>query len=356
MKKIVIQTNDPYGENGTENDRKFVVFCTNLFTFSFIAHVLLMPVFSFFGNPLILTLDLSAAALDLFCLTLNRKRYVRIASFLWVLELSVLSSSCVLVFGWQQGHYYYLFSLVPIVFFARWPGALRIAVALFLFGDTLFLYDYTQTHSPVTPLIPYMATSMYLINVAINFIGLGYASYFYRAHSEQLERQLLRKANTDGLTGIHNRRSFECRAQVQLVQTDHQDECALIYFDLDHFKRINDSYGHAAGDRALKMVAEACRHVLRKEDLFARIGGEEFAVFLANTSRNEAISIAERLRKQIESCCLTFQDGKRFFLSASIGLAAPQLNEKRLDLLMANSDLALYQAKRDGRNRVVSFI
>ncbi|WP_139692028.1 GGDEF domain-containing protein [Sporolactobacillus terrae] len=312
MKKIVIQTNDPYGENGTENDRKFVVFCTNLFTFSFIAHVLLMPVFSFFGNPLILTLDLSAAALDLFCLTLNRKRYVRIASFLWVLELSVLSSSCVLVFGWQQGHYYYLFSLVPIVFFARWPGALRIAVALFLFGDTLFLYDYTQTHSPVTPLIPYMATSMYLINVAINFIGLGYASYFYRAHSEQLERQLLRKANTDGLKGIHNRRSFECRAQVQLEQTDHQDECALIYFDLDHFKRINDSYGHAAGDRALKMVAEACRHVLRKEDLFARIGGEEFAVFLANTSRNEAISIAERLRKQIESCCLTVSGWEAF--------------------------------------------
>lgn len=357
MKAIFIKKNEHVRLNRSESERKFAVFCNKSVFFAFVAHILLIPIFFLLGNSYVLASDLIAVVLDLFCLRLIKKDFIRMSSLIWVLEITVLSSICAFVFGWGQGHYYYLFSLIPVVFFSRWPQFLRIIISAFLFSVTLYLYYYTHMYPPITVLTPFMATFMYVFNVTVNFIGLAYASYYYRQYSERLEQKLQKLANTDDLTGIRNRRCFERTAKSQLEHyRGHETQCALIYFDLDHFKRINDTYGHAAGDRALKAVSDACQQVLRKEDLFARIGGEEFAVLLVNTTHTEAAQVAERLRKCIASCSLVLEDGTQLYLSASVGLAAPQTDDDKLSQLMAHSDLALYQAKRGGRNQVVSLI
>ncbi|MFO7705165.1 MAG: GGDEF domain-containing protein, partial [Halopseudomonas sp.] len=122
-------------------------------------------------------------------------------------------------------------------------------------------------------------------------------------------------------------------------------------FDLDHFKRINDDYGHLAGDLALRQFADLCRTVLRQGDIFARFGGEEFVLLLAETDAAAAMLLLERLRQQVSG--LVLQHGSASFcLQVSAGLAAWQPGDT-LDSLFRRADQALYAAKSQGRNRVI---
>ena len=126
---------------------------------------------------------------------------------------------------------------------------------------------------------------------------------------------------------------------------------SLMIFDLDHFKNINDSYGHPVGDKALIHVTNLIEKSLRDYDLFGRIGGEEFAVFLSNTPPEKALEIAERIRKNIQSnplCC----ENQKINLSTSIGLTTEN-SDVRFDKLYEDADQALYEAKQHGRNQVV---
>ncbi|MCO7175379.1 GGDEF domain-containing protein [Sporolactobacillus kofuensis] len=301
------------------------------------------------------TNNIIAIFLDLLCLTLTYKGFMRVASFTWVCEVAVHSVICIWVFGWEQGYYYYLLALVPIVFFARWHISLRIIVSLLLFSTTLSLFGYSHTHPPITRISNVMTLFMYVSNATATFIGAAYAAFFYKKYSEQMEKKLSKLANTDVLTGIHNRRSFEYLVKQQLAKHFKQMKpCVFIIFDVDHFKKINDSFGHAIGDAALQKVTDICRRSLHGDDLFGRIGGEEFAVFLANTTQIEAAHIAERIRKNIEGYTMKLERGTTFDLSVSIGITIPHAKNDELSHLMKRADQALYRAKREGRNRVVS--
>ncbi len=121
-------------------------------------------------------------------------------------------------------------------------------------------------------------------------------------------------------------------------------------FDIDHFKRINDTYGHDAGDRVLKSLAQEVRTALRSIDIFARLGGEEFAVILPETLLVPALSVAERIREEIEEMAITYD---KITLKITISLGVTQQEEgETVEDLLKRSDEALYEAKRNGRNRV----
>jgi len=160
-----------------------------------------------------------------------------------------------------------------------------------------------------------------------------------------------RQATTDPLTGVANRRAFTDRAALAIARTA-QDRGALslLAIDIDHFKRINDGYGHDVGDEALKSVARVIGERLRTDDLLARLGGEEFAVLMPGTDIAAAERQAERLREAVAAAVISAQD-VRLSATISIGIAGFTTGG-RLEDLMKAADQALYQAKESGRNRV----
>ncbi|MBS0291286.1 MAG: diguanylate cyclase [Proteobacteria bacterium] len=170
----------------------------------------------------------------------------------------------------------------------------------------------------------------------------------------ELKEELKRQASTDALTGLANRRSFWERAGHEFARSRrHGTALSLIAIDIDHFKRLNDSFGHLAGDRVLREFAACCRDMLRDGDLCARTGGEEFCVLLPDTDLAGAMHIAERIRALTASLCLDDQ-GQRLRVSASFGVASLGAGDEDFDALFARADRALYGAKQQGRDRISS--
>ncbi|WP_445672367.1 diguanylate cyclase [Pseudomonas inefficax] len=169
----------------------------------------------------------------------------------------------------------------------------------------------------------------------------------YREHLEE-QRQ---KALLDPLTGLPNRAAWSERVEREVLEwQEHGGHLAMAILDLDHFKRINDSYGHLAGDKVLKIVADQLGKRLRGRDFIARFGGEEFVLLLPQTSPAAAAQVAEVLRATVEACPFHFK-GERVVITTSIGLGAFRAGE-RGDQVLKRADAALYRAKELGRNRV----
>lgn len=173
---------------------------------------------------------------------------------------------------------------------------------------------------------------------------------------EQANRQLEKTVRTDALTGLNNRRYFFELGKTALKKSVRSGTpLAVIMFDADHFKKVNDSHGHAVGDKALMHLSRLAHDSIRDIDVLARVGGEEFAVLLENTSEDAAADVAERLRASIESSPLPLERGE-IVLMVSVGVSSffPDSSDD-LDDLMVLADKALYAAKTSGRNRVCCY-
>jgi diguanylate cyclase (GGDEF)-like protein len=188
-----------------------------------------------------------------------------------------------------------------------------------------------------------------LLTMTVIFIGL----WAYRTKRSQLHFQTL--SQLDGLTGICNRPHFITQAERALEASRRTGEhLCMILCDLDHFKSINDKYGHATGDFVLKRTVSACKVLLDKNEVFGRFGGEEFGVLLPACSPEEARQRAEQLRMTIAGIT-AYQGTTKATVSASFGIASTSHSGHELGQLLAHADAALYEAKRTGRNRVVLF-
>ncbi len=173
------------------------------------------------------------------------------------------------------------------------------------------------------------------------------------AEIQERDAQLCRLATTDVLTGLANRRHAMEELQTLVTRAQRKQEFfGLVMFDVDHFKRINDHYGHPVGDIVLKEVAGILSHLAREYDLVARMGGEEFLVLCDNSDQEASCAIAERMRQGIEGAVITYADGKTLQVTASAGVYAicPQTEDTAVPL--SRVDEALYHAKHSGRNRV----
>jgi diguanylate cyclase (GGDEF)-like protein len=167
-------------------------------------------------------------------------------------------------------------------------------------------------------------------------------------NSELLERL----ATTDSMTGLYNRRHFLSLAKAEWSRFQrYQRPLSMLMIDIDHFKSVNDRYGHAVGDEAIVSVATACLHNKRNPDVVGRLGGEEFAVLLPETDSAQAEIVAERIRERVAGHFLSVHS-VQFKLTISIGFATAAVSMSGIDALMRAADTALYQAKQGGRNRV----
>ena len=188
---------------------------------------------------------------------------------------------------------------------------------------------------------------------------LGPNAMFRYTHTDASQQRMLQKlyetSVRDALTGAYNRDHFEERLKVEIAfARRHGTEVSLLMFDLDHFKRINDGFGHTAGDAVLVSVAERVSAGLRTEDVFARYGGEEFAVILRGIDLPSAERVAERLRERVAATPVHFER-LRVPVTMSVGCAAVSCTpDPTTESLVAVADRRLYAAKRAGRNRVVA--
>jgi diguanylate cyclase (GGDEF)-like protein len=170
---------------------------------------------------------------------------------------------------------------------------------------------------------------------------------------KRMDAELLTLATTDFLTGLPNRREFMARMEDELerLQRSVNDSAAVLVLDIDHFKMVNDNYGHATGDVVLRHMASLMRDCQRKIDVLGRIGGEEFAILLPGASDEAAFGYAERLRASVAANALD-ADGLRIPVTVSIGISALYRGDMSVDAALARADKALYRAKQGGRNRV----
>lgn len=189
--------------------------------------------------------------------------------------------------------------------------------------------------------------SIILLLTILASIGL----WLYRLKRSQ--KRFMRLARHDGLTGIFNRQHFvEQAEQVLSVAKRTDKDACLILIDLDHFKLINDSHGHAVGDMVLRRAVAVCHDHLRGSDIFGRLGGEEFGILLPDCSLIQVVDRAEAMRLTISSMSAD-EDAPGVVVSASLGIASTEYSGHDLRQLMSDADDALYRAKRAGRNRVV---
>jgi diguanylate cyclase (GGDEF)-like protein len=200
------------------------------------------------------------------------------------------------------------------------------------------------------PLLPFASASMAEIRAVEGAIDQLQG---VMQENEQARQQLERLATTDGLTGLFNRRHFMPLAEAEINRAHRYERPIYVGLaDLDLFKQINDTHGHAAGDEVLRSVSQLFRTTLRQSDWVCRYGGEEFAFVFPETTLEEAQSLAERLRQCVAEHCVEVEGAIRLSITLSLGLA--DASACSLDQALKRADNALYKAKNAGRNCVVT--
>ena len=189
-----------------------------------------------------------------------------------------------------------------------------------------------------------------LILVVMSY--LGYKLSLQEKQSRNKANMLLNMATTDGLTGLINRREFNRRLSEEIARSKrHKSALTLALFDIDYFKKINDTYGHQAGDEVLKGIGELLTVNTRSCDISDRYGGEEFALILPETGQDDAYELLERIRAMVEESCF-YVSSHTIQLTISVGLAQYDFMDSCAADLCERADKALYEAKKNGRNNV----
>ena len=260
----------------------------------------------------------------------------------------LLSSGIITAYTWAAAYEFWRGRSEPLV--SRWPAIFM----LFAHGSLYLLRTPFAAMLPWLPTNDQMFESVWLtvlsfeallFTIAIAFILLAMAK-------ERTEHRHKTAALVDPLTGIANRRAFLQDSEAQLKrQAADPRPTAVMLLDLDNFKSINDRFGHAIGDRVLEIFADAASRCIRHVDIFGRLGGEEFAALLRDTTRERALAVAEQIRACFAEAAREVE-GQTVVATVSIGIVISHDSVLDLSALLAQADHALYRAKDSGRNRV----
>ncbi|MET0633179.1 MAG: GGDEF domain-containing protein [Xanthobacteraceae bacterium] len=260
----------------------------------------------------------------------------------------LLASGIITTYTWLTAYEFWRGRSEPLV--SRWPAIFMLFAhgALFLLRTPLFaMAPWAPTNNQMfeSVWLTVLSFEALLFTIAIAFILLAMAK-------ERTEYRHRTAAMIDPLTGIANRRSF-LQDGSELMKRQNANPCpsGVLLLDLDHFKSINDRFGHAIGDRVLQVFADTAKSHVRSSDLIGRLGGEEFAAVLHNVSREKAVALAERIRSAFAEAANEV-DGRPVGATVSIGMVIAHDAALDVPALLAQADQALYFAKERGRNRV----
>jgi diguanylate cyclase (GGDEF)-like protein len=260
---------------------------------------------------------------------------------------ALIATGIITTYTWLTAYEFWRGRSEPLV--SRWP-----AIFMLFAHGALFLL-----RTPLAAMLPWSPTNHMLGSVWLTVLSfeallftISIAFILLAMAKERTELRHRTAAMVDPLTGIANRRSFlQDATQLAKRHSANPRPTAVLLIDLDHFKSINDRFGHALGDRALEIFAQSARQSVRSSDLIGRLGGEEFAAVLVNTSQDKAVAVAERIRASFAQAALEV-DSRPVGATVSIGLVHCQDAVLDVPELLAQADQALYFAKEHGRNRV----
>jgi len=314
-----------------------------------VAHAVFVPVFFALELRGLALFNVLSVALWIAAKVVNDRG--RCSSAMWLIFVEVVTHALLAVssLGWSSGFQYYLIPLVPFVMFNdRLRGPVAVAASLVVLCAFAGLSAFAPETSAIARELP-----IRYMNMVVPFLALGLVSYYFRLASTDAERRLERMASTDPLTGLLNRRSMSARLKEEEARhLRNGAPFSLILADVDHFKRINDAHGHAAGDRVLSGVAGLLHQALRTQDAASRWGGEEFLLLLPDTDLAGAEELASRLRRDVQQSLAALR-GMPEGVTLTFGVAAYARLES-VDACLKAADDALYRGKAEGRDRVVS--
>jgi diguanylate cyclase (GGDEF)-like protein len=271
----------------------------------------------------------------------------------WTYEvLSLIESISALVYvPVDELRILWFYTNIPCVFILLGQRAGWAVTGLTIAGFLLINPQLEQPYSPSAVATGVLA----MVYFAVSFHAYVDRSMSYFKRMRDYNMRLQDLASHDPLTRVFNAGAYyrACDQQIHASQRVNQS-FAVLFIDLDHFKSINDTYGHAVGDDVLRAVAQTLQTAVRRSDIVGRIGGEEFSVFLPNTQVQGAQQLAETLRLAIESIHIEV-DGVRLKITASIGVAVKRFDQETMQAIQQHADQAMYEAKRGGRNRVSTF-
>lgn len=312
-------------------------------------------VFAVFGlllAPILFYLQIASIAAYTACYFLALRGHVKLIHALVLTDLLGHSTLASWLVGPEAGFQYYSWILLPLTFTnLEFSQRTRLHRAIFLCVMFLVI-DWALHHTT-----PFVAVSsggleaMRYFNIICFLTATTSSAAQYTQATAKAESKLRRAADTDALTGLLNRRRMSDRMQHewQRASTEHRPMSVML-LDIDHFKSINDRFGHAAGDDVIVRVGQVLQQTVRRGDLVARWGGEEFLVLLPDAPLGEAQEIAERIRLEIAKT--SFASDQRIRISATSGLVAWHERES-LDATIHRADTLLYRGKHRGRNCVV---
>ncbi len=316
-------------------------------------HVLFMALFFGLGIHTMAWVNLGSVLLFAAAYACLRSRRNLLGVLLILCEIVLHAVLAVRAIGWDSGFHYYLLLVVPIVVTAEMKYAVLRPVLISIMLVIYVLLDHWMRGvAPIDVVEARGLSALRYFNIAVTFLLLAYLTTIYRSLVAKAERQLRMLATTDPLTHLLNRRSLQELADYELVQRKRQQQpLSFILADVDHFKQINDRFGHHVGDDVLVAVSRTLRQVVREQDSVARWGGEEFLILMPNAAPAIAREVAERLRQAVAE--VRVPAGEHFIgITMTFGVSSSEGNEVS-DHTIKRADRALYLGKSRGRDQVV---
>lgn len=275
----------------------------------------------------------------------------RLGVILICTEVFLHAALGIVLIGWESGFHYFLLMFIPgICISSRRKPALIALCMLFAFYTGLSLLQWII--DPIQPINPFALNVVHVFNLSVVFVMFSYLSFYYLKTVRRAQNELQILATTDPLTALFNRRHMTYLADQEVKRTDRSNNCiSVMLIDLDHFKNINDQFGHTVGDKVLIAAAKILNKEVRQQDLVARWGGEEFLIILPDSGGEDAKLSAERIRKAFQDYdwLSILQKHERLTLSAGVCELGKTEN---LSTAIARADRALYKCKGLGRNRI----
>jgi diguanylate cyclase (GGDEF)-like protein len=315
-------------------------------------HLTLIPLFFLLGFKFLSFVNIFSSIIWIIAWRINKNGKYDLAIGLMVGDAILHSLLVVPVMGWNAGFQYYLIGTIPFSLFStKFTGKLIVlaSIGICLVFATLNAF----TLDTIPPLISPTYIKIYnYTNITIAFASISIISYYFRLASLALEQKLELLAHTDSLTGLCNRRRMLELLELQAALFSRNlSTFTLIFVDIDHFKKFNDNHGHSCGDFVLSEAASLMKKNLRKGDLLARWGGEEFLIMLPDTDIIGARIMAEKIRNAITSKSFHLA-GDNFSVTMTFGLAQHEMGNS-IENSLKQADNALYEGKEAGRNRVM---
>jgi diguanylate cyclase (GGDEF)-like protein len=340
----------------TDYETKQYVHQANLVYIGTIVSVpFVLPIYWMMGNMVVFALNIIIFVVTFFVIWLNTRRKHALASALFITLVSVTSFMALIAYGSGVGFNLYFFNMAVLIIFSKWSPLAKTSGVLTEIALIIGAYVHALAFDPLTVAPQSLLTIMFVVNVVLNMFGIVNSSRFHMNIARKANTLLGVMATTDELSGLTNRMTLNwTMAEINPTTSPSTDALAVMMMDIDHFKNVNDTYGHVCGDAVIRQFSRILKSHGTEDDLIARYGGEEFTFVMFDDDVKDALIRAERIRIAVKDHVFVWNNVK-LSLTVSIGLAIKTegrtcTNEE----ILTRADKLLYDAKDSGRNRVVT--